>query len=366
MSFTIQRATPLTNDAARDDHEGAPSCMDTIGFELGWDFARHAVAPRAPYSHEPSPLRDGWMAGQVAFSGRTLAERPEVLQWLELRLHAWLHGRHFELFQVTPHYLRQLQVSHCPITRVELQGAGASAVSFDRVRSDAAYAAGNLVVMSGRANHSKAAYGYRDALSKASLVAQDRCGGVEGLDERQWGRVATLCSFLEPMAHEDACRVPLRLLPPKRLILLNPAQALQAFVSQQLLHAGWSHRISRFESLLPCADLRRDFKRFFMALLPRVIEAGRPSHPMGLRWAIEDAWVHRGVLDRWIQFASQLKPAQCEALLVQATKKGLGTCLLDKVATDQATEGWSLQTRGYVTSDRAMQAPAPVQLSLLE
>jgi hypothetical protein len=117
--------------------------------------------------------------------------------------------------------------------------------------------------------------------------------------------------------------------------------------------------------LLPCADLRRDFKRFFMALLPRVIEAGRPSHPMGLRWAIEDAWVHSGVLERWIQFASQLQPAQCEALLVQATKKGLGTCLLDKVAADQATEGWSLQTRGYVASDRTQQAPAPVQLSLL-
>ena len=365
MSITIQRAISPAPGAAHAADEGRPSSMDAIGFELGWDFARYAAPLRAPYSQEPSALLDGFTAGQVAFSGRNLPDRAEVLQWLELRLHAWLHGRHFELFQVTPHYLRQLQASHCPITRVELQGLNASCASFDRVRSDAAYAAGNLVVMSGRANRSKATYGYQEALARANQVAQARCGGVEGLDERQWHRVATLCSFLEPMAHEEACRIPMRLLPPKRLLLLNPAQALQAFVSQQLLQAGWSHRISRFESLLSTADLRRDFKRFFMALLPRVIEAGRPSHPMGLRWAIEDAWAHSGVLERWIQFAMQLRPAQCEALLVQATKKGLGTCLLDKISSDQATEGWSLQTRGYVSSNHAEQAPVPMQLSLL-
>lgn len=339
--------------------------IDPIGFELGWDFARHGVTPPAPYDVEVSPLHHGWTAGQVAFAGRTLSDRPTVLQWLQLRLHAWLRGRHVELFQITPHYLRQLNVSHCPITRVELGGNGANSASVDRVRNDAAYAAGNLVVMSQRANHSKGAHGYQEALAKARHIADEQLGGAGGLNEAQWLRVATLCSFVEPLGHEAACQIAMRVLPPKRLRLFNPAQALQAFISQQLLQAGWSQRVSRFEALLPSDHLRRDFKRFFMALLPRVIEAGRPTHALGVRWAVEDAWGNAAVLEKWAQFALQLSPVQCEALLVQATKKGLGTCLLDKANAAQATEGWALTTRGYSGTQRLDPEPAAVQLSLL-
>lgn len=339
--------------------------IDPIGFELGWDFARHGVTPPAPYANEPSPLHHGWTAGQVAFAGRTLSDRPAVLQWLQLRLHAWLRGRHVELFQITPHYLRQLAVSHCPITRVELEDQGANRTSVDRVRNDAAYAAGNLVVMSQRANHSKGAQGQQEALAKARHISDEKLGGIDGLNESQWLRVATLCSFVEPLGHEAACQIPMRVLPPKRLRLFNPAQALQAFVSQQLLQAGWSQRVSRFEALLPSENLRRDFKRFFMALLPRVIEAGRPTHALAVRWAIEDAWGHATVLEKWSAFALQLSPVQCEALLVQATKKGLGTCLLDKANAAQATEGWALATRGYSDTQRPDPGSAAVQLSLL-
>jgi hypothetical protein len=365
MSPIVHHLTPLAFASGGADHEAAPTHIDPVGFELGWDFARHGVTPPAPYGTEPSPLRHGWAAGQVAFAGRTLSDRPAVLQWLQLRLHAWLRGRHVELFQITPHYLRQLSVSHCPITRVELTDSGAQGASVDRVRNDAAYAAGNLVVMSQRANHSKGAHGYQEALTKARHIADEKLGGLEGLNEAQWQRVATLCSFVEPLGHAAACQIPLHVLPPKRLRLFNPAQALQAFVSQQLLQAGWSQRVSRFEALLPSEDLRRDFKRFFMALLPRVIEAGRPAHTLGVRWAIEEAWAHAGVLEKWARFALQLSPVQCEALLVQATKKGLGTCLLDKANAAQATEGWALSTRGYSPTHRPDLGAAVVQLSLL-
>ncbi len=365
MSPVVHNTTPLLPTSVTADQEAALAHLDPVGFELGWDFARHGVTPPAPYDMEASPLHQGWTAGQVAFAGRTLSNRPAVLQWLQLRLHAWLRGRHVELFQITPHYLRQLAVSHCPVTRVELTGSGAQGSSVDRVRNDAAYAAGNLVVMSQRANHSKGANGHQEALARARHIAEEKLGGADGLNEAQWLRVATLCSFVEPLSHEAACRLPMRVLPPKRLRLFNPAQALQAFVSQQLLQAGWSQRVSRFEALLPSEDLRRDFKRFFMALLPRVIEAGRPTHTLGVRWAIEDAWANAGVLEKWTQFALQISPVQCEALLVQATKKGLGTCLLDKANAAQATEGWALATKGYSTTGHETEVPRMVQLSLL-
>ena len=107
-----------------------------IGFELGWDHAHFAVPLPAPYADEASPLRHGLLAGRAAFGPRTLSATPAVLQWLRLRLHAWLRGRSVERIQVTPRYLEQLAVSRCPITRVRLDAAlpcGAGASSRTRV-----------------------------------------------------------------------------------------------------------------------------------------------------------------------------------------------------------------------------------------
>ena len=117
-----------------------------IGFELGWDYAHHGLTPPAPYDQEPSSLRHGLLAGQAAFGTRTLLATRHVRKWLQLRLHAWLRGRSVELVQVTPNHLQQIEVSHCPITRVALSAATLESTdaSVDRVRNDAGYAAGNL------------------------------------------------------------------------------------------------------------------------------------------------------------------------------------------------------------------------------
>ena len=61
------------------------------------------------------------------------------------------------------------------------------------------------------------------------------------------------------------------MLPPNRLRLFNPAQALQAFISQQLLSPGWSGRINAIEALLRGPATRRAFRSFFQTLLPRVL-----------------------------------------------------------------------------------------------
>jgi len=321
-----------------------------VGFELGWDYAHYRVAPPAPYAHEPSPLRDGLLAGQAAFGARTLAATRHVRKWLQLRLHAWLRGRSVELVQVTPNYLQQIDTSHCPITRVALSSATleASDASVDRVRNDAGYAAGNLAVMSTKANHAKAAHGFRDATRFVRQIDAEQLPGLGGLTAEQWSRVAVLCSFVEPLPHDEACALPLLVLPPNRLRLFNPAQALQAFVSQQLLKPGWSQRIGRFEDLLPGKALRRDFRSFFMSLLPRVIEAGRAGDTTHARWAIEDAWRASLVQQRWTRFARQLGATQCEALLARAAARKLGAAVLLPLTDASATDGWNLATRGYL------------------
>ena len=376
-----------------------------IGFELGWDYAHYRVTPPAPYAQEPSPLQSGLLAGQAAFGARTLAATRHVRKWLQLRLHAWLRGRSVELVQVTPNYLQQIDVSHCPITRMRSSSAtlSVSDASIDRVRNDAGYAAGNLAVMSTRANHAKAACGFRDALRMAQQVeAEPRqvlpavtaepgralpgltaeavhalpgltAEGVHalpGLTAEQWSRVAVVCSFVEPLPHDEACALPLLVLPPNRLRLFNPVQALQAFVSRQLLTPGWARRVSGFEELLPGKPLKRDFKSFFMALLPRVLEGGRlggtpraphapetsqtpqAPHPPQTRWAIEDAWRSPLVQQRWTRFARQLTAVQCEALLARAAAHRLATAVIVPFSDASATDGWNLDSRGYVAHAR--------------
>ncbi|MEO7008072.1 MAG: hypothetical protein ABI156_02885, partial [Caldimonas sp.] len=235
--------------------------LDGIGFELGWDYAQHRFEPPLPYAEQASSLRQGLLAGRATFGLRTLQASRPVRKWLQLRLHAWLRGRSVELFQVTPNYLRQLEVSHCPITRVALSVAtlAGSDSSVDRVRNDAGYAAGNLAVISTKANHAKAAHGYRSARLLALHAAAADGGradapgsgyaaapGSAGLTAAQWARIATLCSFVEPLPHDEAVALPLRVFPPNRLRLFNPVQALQAMLSRQLLQPGWSRRGARF------------------------------------------------------------------------------------------------------------------------
>ncbi len=142
-----------------------------------------------------------------------------------------------------------------------------------------------------------------------------------GLGAAAWWRIAILCSFVEPLPHADACRLPMLVLPPPRLYLLNPVQALQAAISSQLLRPGWAARSRAIEQLLPGPALRRAYQAFFHRLLPRVLEAGdtgqrqarTPDDVQRLRWAIEDAWGDPAVLRRWIDFAQRLDAAGLRA-----------------------------------------------------
>lgn len=345
-----------------------------IGFQLGWDHARHGVTPPRPHALEPSALQQGWRAGLACFGGHRPVPRRAVRQWLQLRLHAWLRGLNVELLHITPNHLHQIEVSVCPITREALGHAGepAAAAAINRVRHDAGYAAGNLAVMSQRAHLAKAAHGFGTAWATAqALDAQDQAPAPhgaaspaatrDGLSAAPWGRLAVLCSFVESLPHELACELPLRVLPPNRLRLFNPAQALQVFISRQLLNAGWSQRINALEALLPGLPAQRAFRSFFQTLLPRVLEAKGAPGIQEARWALEDAWGHPAVLQRWTRFAQLLTPAQCEAVMQQATAGHIAPegVRFESQADAHATEGWCLETRGHVPHELARVVAGP-------
>jgi len=324
------------------DMDHAPAAINAhehVGLALGRDYALHGVTPPIAHLYPQSPLQRGWMAAH----GRAVrAPSPQVALWLALRTHAWTRGRSFEDIQLTPHHLAQLDTSHCPITRDRLDD---DSRSIDRVRNDAGYAAGNLAVMSQRANRAKGDRDHADLAALAASCAAGTVARIGGLTQAQWERLAVLTSFVTPMSHEQAAQTPLRVLPPNRLRLFNPIQALQALVTRQLATPGWSARLSRLEALLPTDALRTDFNRFVLALAPRVLAAAELQQPHEIRWALEDAWALPLVQKRWTRLALQLTPEQAEALVERAAARKL--CPVHVQRHDDATDGWALSTSGY-------------------
>ncbi len=342
-------------------------------FEIGWDFAHFALTPPAGHLLPGSPLRQGWDAERTSFGMRTLVPTRHTRKWLQLRLNAWRRGRVFEGLQVTPNYLRQIDVARCPITREVLTQATCTPgdASIDRVRNDAGYAAGNLVVMSARANAAKGNADFDAALvqmrrAEATDAEHASCATAANTTARtadamlaaaEWARLAMLCSFVTELPHAQATALPLLVFPPNRLRLFNPVQALQALVTRQFAQPGWSARIARLAALLPGKSVQRDFHVFINALLPRVIEAGPQSDAHAMNWALEDAWRNALVLRCWKRLALQLDAAQAERIVLRA--RSLHLCDRSAVATsfEQATEGWGLAHGGYVLANDATAMP---------
>ncbi|HEY8710331.1 MAG TPA: hypothetical protein VIM34_20325 [Burkholderiaceae bacterium] len=96
-----------------------------------------------------------------------------------------------------------------------------SDASVGRVFNNAAYAAGNLAVMSTQANRPKNAYGVDDAMAFVRHIEigplDQRTGQIDDLSAEHWARTAVLTSFATPMPHARATNLPLLVLPPNRL-----------------------------------------------------------------------------------------------------------------------------------------------------
>ena len=318
----------------------ADACERT-GFELGWDHAHHGLVPPPGLLLPDTPICQGWMAGKAVFGGRTLSASRSVRQWLALRLQAWRQGLNFEGQQVTAHYLGQLFSERCPVLRQALGGAPGSSLAAEiaRLNPQAGYAAGNLATLSHAAAQALAQVDVVEAQRRARR-AEAQGGEVDGLDAAAWWRLAALRAFATPLPFFEAARLPLALLPPNRVRVLNAAQGLQVLVTLQFTTPGWSARTRALGAMLPAHTLRHDFNLFVSALVPRVLEAGVDAQ--AVRRALEDAWLNERVQRRWQHFVLSLGEAGTETLLERAAAAGLAGVRLINHATQQATEGWGL------------------------
>jgi len=340
--------TPLAFDTPGFDHT---SPLDRIGFDIGFDHARHALVPPAELMLDGTAVCQGWRAGRALFGLRTPAGPRGLRQWLALRLQAWREGVEFEMQQVTPHHLLQIETPVCPVTRVLLGGAlqGDAAPVVTRLREDAGYAAGNLVLLSRAAARAKAGRTAAQVMAHTERLARDGVaedGLQDGMDLAAWRRLATLMSLAVQAPAAVSARIPLFVLPPNRVRVLNASQGLQALFTLRLQAAGWSHRARAIADLLPRSELRHDFNLFVGALAARLMAIPCDATPRMLRWAQEDAWTDGRVQRRWSQFAVQLGIDEAEALLQRLAHAGLGGLRMLVHEPAAATDGWCLPTQG--------------------
>jgi hypothetical protein len=351
MVPAANQGTAMTLDTSQtfaDAAPGSPHKPDT-GFELGWDYAHYGAVPPADHLHPLSSVRHGWEAGRDNFGRRTLQPNRFTRKWLQLRLSAWLRGRVFESLQVNPAFLRQIDVEVCPITREVLtHGTGSlSGASVDRVFNGAAYAAGNLAVMSTRANRAKSAYGVDDAMAFVRQIELGQVGQIDGLSAEHWARIAVLTSFVTPMPHARAACLPLLVLPPNRLRVLNPVQSLQVMLCLQFARTGHARRCAALAALMSSADAKRAFNGFMHLLLARKLAAGRMADVVTERHAVEDLWRDPLINQRWQRLALRLTADDCERIGRIAADRGLAGRGVRWHTAEEAADGWALESNGY-------------------
>lgn len=357
-----QRKTAM-NQATFEFDPLQAEAHDRTGFELGWDHAHHGLVPPAELLLDGTPIGQGWRAGKAVFGRRTLAATRGVRQWLALRTLAWKRGIVFEGQQVTPHYLGQIEATHCPVTRQPLGGTAGDAPAVVRLQPDAGYAAGHLAVLSQRAADARAGLDARQLLQRAARVDAGIDAAPAGLGTAEGWRLAVLASFVTALPFAEAARVPLRVLPPNRVRLLNAVQGLQALVTLLFATAGWSGRVRALADLLPnvsgSRELRHDFNLFVGAMAPRLLEAGTGQDARATRRALEDAWADDRLNRRWQQFVLALGEAGVETLLQRAAEAGLAGQRTLMHAPAQAVEGWQLASRGRLVSAPRRPAAPP-------
>jgi hypothetical protein len=242
-----------------------------IGFDLGWDLARYGRKPALDKVDE-YVLR-GYGAGLVHFPhAQRHADRFEA-KWLQLRLSALRRGRIVQR-EVTPTFLRMIDVSHCPVTLEELTHGMRTETdrSVDRFNNDGGYATRNLMVLSTRANQAKGNKNFGEVRRNS-----ERLTDCDGLLPRKWQRLLCLMAGACGAAagEELACfplstRLPAGTLAPLYL-------HLQKMVLQYAFPATLRNRLIKLLSAQQPDAAQR--ARFVIACERVAVLIGKVGHP---------------------------------------------------------------------------------------
>lgn len=300
-----------------------------VGRKLGHDFYRLTRLPAQP--DWPHAVREGFTEAAARRFGRVSGDRFER-KWLQLRLGAWLRQR-VVADNVDVKLLRSLDISHCPVTRQPLtHGLRADTDwSIDRLNNDGAYAAGNLAVMSVRANRAKG------SLRFEQVVALSREAQHGDLSPDEWLRLAVLMEGPCFIGRQDlAPLLPLIAPLPRHSVRLAIQQIQRLFALEAGRPAGKNALVKAF---LHAAPMEQQQAR--LRLLADAVHHGLKS--LGPDDPCWDVWLQPRVMDALEQWRSSLDDASWGRAARISGELAGGQRL-----TATSVRQWHLPSRGYV------------------
>lgn len=294
--------------------------FNETAFELGWDFGHYAVAPCEEWRRSVPALAEGYSAGRRHFSGRSLASDPFIRKWLRVRASAMVRGRICHE-SVTPAYLRSIAPDYCPVTRERLvyaverfdDGCAAKLWTVDRLNNDAGYIAGNLVVMSQKANVAKADLDFRELRTKA--MASGACIDP-GLSQQEWGRLAYLSSLTLGTADwREAASLPMLVTVPPGVFLSHSLAAMQLKLAQMPMRAARQEGAAAWAKQFKGKHLQKAALQVADAYYVsfQLQQRRNPGNPW--QWAAADAWLNPAVFDFWKRLVRALDDDDMRALV---------------------------------------------------
>lgn len=304
-----------------------------VGRQLGHDFYDFSRLPAG--ADWPTPVHEGFRAAAAGGKPRRLGDRFER-KWLQLRLGAWRRQRAVAA-DVTPALLRALDVTHCPVTRAALtHGLQADTDwSVDRLNNDAAYAPGNLAVMSVRANRAKGAHGFESVLAAARGQRP-----AEALAPQEWLRLAVLMEGPAYATRQHlAPLLPLVAPLPCRSVRLAIQQIQRLFTVQAGRPAGKNALVKAFAQVSPQEASRMRLKRFG-DLIHEGLKDVASDQPC---W---DVWLQPRVLDALRQWRESLDLASWARTAVLSGQLAGG-----RRVTVASLQPWHIGTRGYLGTE---------------
>lgn len=245
---------------------------------LGRDCARARLRLDAK---TPSELRQAF----EAFSGPTQFPSYHVRKWLGLRLSAVKRGMVLAP-EVDVGFIEDICAGHCPVTLEEFDVKGKSPrnPSVDRLVNEGTYAAGNIAMLSIRANRAKGAKTFEQVLSMAS--AGDAVAGLEGIE---WMRLATLMYGAWSVGGEkgDPYLIPFATYPAPR-IFTTQAQNVQWLLLRHCADESWPASVAVWVEATKLAGVEKERFWLFAERL-RAATAEEVYQPT--------AWLHPGVFE---------------------------------------------------------------------
>ena len=304
------------------------------GRELGHDYYRFTRLP--PEHWWPTPLKEGFGAAAAQGGVRHTPDRFER-KWLQLRRGAWQRQR-VVATDVTVELLRQLDLTHCPITREPLtHGSGADTDwSIDRLNNDGAYAAANLAVMSTRANRAKAALSF-DEVRRYANASNDGAAAV-ALPASQWLRLAVLMlgpSFATGDRHPFAPTLPLCAPLPVHSVRLALQQVQRLFTLQAGRPAGKNALVRDFRRACH-SELSQQHLRRLAEVAHQALKHLSPAEQC---W---DIWLQPALMAALVDWRQSLDGREWAEVARTAGQLAGG-----QRVTAASLSPWHLATKGY-------------------